>query len=210
MKYSFQYLNISYIEILLNMFIIGGEKHLSKISDLTFHGAYHYVTQEFSAKHPGTDYGTSRKKLPIYPIEDGTITFVGQDSHGANMVKVFYPRIDKTFIYGHLDRIDVKKNEKVNTNTVLGITGNTGLSTGIHLEIMIYDNKTKKYIDPEKYSLEYNNDNDDTNYYIVQKGDNLTKIAKKYNTTWQYIYNKNKETIGNNPNLIYPGQKLYI
>ena len=46
--------------------------------------------------------------------------------------------------------------------------------------------------------------------YTVQKGDNLTKIAKKYNTTWQKIYEDNKDVIGDNPNLIKPGQVLTI
>ena len=46
--------------------------------------------------------------------------------------------------------------------------------------------------------------------YIVQPGDSLSSIAEKYNTTWQEIYNKNKYAIGDNPNLIYPGQKLVI
>ena len=179
---------------------------MSKISNLTFHNKYHYITQKYSNKHRGTDYGTLRKKLSLYPIEDGKVTYVGKDSHGAKIVKVYYPRINKTFIYGHLDRIDVKKNQLVNSNTILGTTGKTGLATGIHLHLEVYDNKTKKYIDPEKYSKDY----DSKNYYVVKKGDNLTKIAKKYNTTWQDIYNKNKDIIGNNPNLIYPGQILYI
>lgn len=181
---------------------------MSKISDLTFHNKYHYITQKYNSKHKAIDYGTSLKKLPLYPIEDGKVTYVGKDTHGAKIVKVYYPRIDKTFIYGHLDRIDVKKGELVNKNTCLGTTGKTGLATGIHLHLAIYDNKTKKYIDPEKYSKEYDQNNN--NYYIVKKGDNLTKIAKKYNTTWQEIYKKNKNIIGSNPNLIYPGQKLYI
>ena len=44
-------------------------------------------------------------------------------------------------------------------------------------------------------------------YYVVQKGDNLTKIAKKYGTTvnqlvsWNGIKNKN---------LIYAGQRLRV
>lgn len=46
--------------------------------------------------------------------------------------------------------------------------------------------------------------------YIVKHGDNLSKIARKYNTTWQKIYNDNKNVIGNNPNFIYPNQKLVI
>lgn len=46
--------------------------------------------------------------------------------------------------------------------------------------------------------------------YIVKSGDTLSSIASKYNTTWQKIYNDNKNVIGNNPNLIYPNQKLII
>lgn len=46
--------------------------------------------------------------------------------------------------------------------------------------------------------------------YTVRKGDNLSSIAAKYNTTWQKIYSDNKNVIGNNPNLIYPNQKIII
>lgn len=46
--------------------------------------------------------------------------------------------------------------------------------------------------------------------YKVQVGDTLSSIARKYNTTWQKIYEKNKATIGSNPNLIRPGQVLAI
>ncbi|HIW35012.1 MAG TPA: choice-of-anchor I family protein [Candidatus Paenibacillus intestinavium] len=43
--------------------------------------------------------------------------------------------------------------------------------------------------------------------YIVQKNDNLTKIAKRYNTTWQELQKLNKLK---NANRIYPGQKLIV
>ncbi len=43
--------------------------------------------------------------------------------------------------------------------------------------------------------------------YTVRSGDNLTKIAKKYGTTWQELAKLNNIS---NPNLIYPGQKLKI
>ncbi len=46
--------------------------------------------------------------------------------------------------------------------------------------------------------------------YIVQSGDNLSSIAKKYNTTWQKLYEKNKGAIGSNPNKIYKGQVLKV
>ncbi len=46
--------------------------------------------------------------------------------------------------------------------------------------------------------------------YVVKNGDNLSKIAALYNTSWQKIYEKNKETIGSNPNLIRVGMRLKI
>lgn len=49
--------------------------------------------------------------------------------------------------------------------------------------------------------------------YTVKRGDTLWAIAKKfYGNGAQYtkIYNKNKGTIGKNPNLIKPGQKYII
>lgn len=45
--------------------------------------------------------------------------------------------------------------------------------------------------------------------YVVSKGDNLSKIGKKYGLTWKEIYNANKDLI-KNPDLIYPGWKLKI
>jgi len=45
--------------------------------------------------------------------------------------------------------------------------------------------------------------------YKVVKGDNLTKIGKRYGVTWKEIYEANKNTI-KNPDLIYPGQKIII
>lgn len=46
--------------------------------------------------------------------------------------------------------------------------------------------------------------------YVVRSGDNLSKIATQFQTTWQAIYAKNKDVIGSNPNKIYPGMKLMI
>lgn len=49
--------------------------------------------------------------------------------------------------------------------------------------------------------------------YTVKNGDTLWKIAKKLlgdGSLWVKIYEKNKKTIGNNPDLLKPGQRLVI
>lgn len=49
--------------------------------------------------------------------------------------------------------------------------------------------------------------------YTVQPGDTLWGIAQRaYGDPedWDTIYSANKGVVGNNPNLIYPGQKLNI
>ncbi|HEY0065879.1 MAG TPA: LysM peptidoglycan-binding domain-containing protein [Flavisolibacter sp.] len=45
--------------------------------------------------------------------------------------------------------------------------------------------------------------------YEVVSGDNLSKIAGKYNLTWRDIYEANKDKI-QDPDLIQPGWKLKI
>lgn len=45
--------------------------------------------------------------------------------------------------------------------------------------------------------------------YTVVSGDSLSKIASRYGTTWQAIYNANRSQI-RDPNLIYPGQVFVI
>jgi uncharacterized protein YidB (DUF937 family) len=48
--------------------------------------------------------------------------------------------------------------------------------------------------------------------YVVQAGDNLSKIAKRFygKEDWRRLYEANREVIGANPDLIRPGQKLRI
>ena len=82
--------------------------------------------------------------------------------------------------------------------------GSTGHATGKHLHLGI--KKNNKWVDPEEYLKCEKKEK----YYIVKKGDNLSKIARKHKTTWQDIYARNKKIIGDNPNLIRIGQKLII
>lgn len=49
-----------------------------------------------------------------------------------------------------------------------------------------------------------------SSFYIVKKGDTLSKIAKTLKTTVDKLYAINKDIIGSNKNLIHIGQKLRI
>ncbi|MEV5878150.1 transglycosylase family protein [Streptomyces sp. NPDC052101] len=46
--------------------------------------------------------------------------------------------------------------------------------------------------------------------YTVREGDTLSAIAARHGTTWQRIYAANKKVIGDDPNLIVPGQRLAL
>lgn len=51
-----------------------------------------------------------------------------------------------------------------------------------------------------------------SNTYTVKAGDWLSKISKRYNMQggWERLYALNRGTIGNNPDLIFPGQVLRL
>ena len=70
---------------------------------------------------------------------------------------------------------------------------------------IINSNNLTKYDNVE----DVENSVDNSNYieYIVKSGDTLSAIAQKYNTTYQKIAQDNNIE---NPNLIYPNQKLKI
>lgn len=138
---------------------------MSIVSNLIFHNAKHYVTSKFgyrsvlntsagktNPKHKGTDYGTNGKKLPQYAIEDGVVLTATRAADGALYVWVKYPRLGVKLLHYHLDSIKVKKGQKVNENTLLGYTGKTGKSTGIHLHLGVKRLSGGDFIDPEKWA----------------------------------------------------------
>ena len=144
---------------------------MSKISNLIFKGAKHYITSPYgrrnvintsagstSSFHYGTDYGTDGKKLAQYAIENGSVISCGKASDGANYVWIKYPRINKKMLHYHLDSIKVKSGQSVKRGTLIGYTGKTGKATGIHLHLGVKDLTTDSYEDPEKFALKYHDE----------------------------------------------------
>jgi len=87
--------------------------------------------------HNGTDYATGGQKWPLHAIENGTVTASGFDNSRGHFVSVNYPRIGRELHHYHLDRRDVRVGQAVSEGTVLGTTGTSGQSTGIHLHLGI-------------------------------------------------------------------------
>ena len=46
--------------------------------------------------------------------------------------------------------------------------------------------------------------------YTVKSGDSLSAIGKHHGVAWREIYEANRDTIGDNPDKIFPGQTLRI
>lgn len=71
----------------------------------------------------------------------------------------------------------------------------------------------------EDYVARYNSQNDKSlknqtdKYYTVRQGDCLWSISEEYlesGDNWSLLYEKNREIIGESPDLIFPGQQLKL
>jgi len=104
--------------------------------------------------HQGVDYATQKRNLPLLGVEKGYIHDVGFNNTVGNFVDVAYPRIDLIAIHRHLESKSVNKLERVEKGKLIGITGNTGLSSGIHLHLELKRISNGEYIDPEKFDYQ--------------------------------------------------------
>lgn len=142
---------------------------MSEISNLIFKGKEHRLTSPYGKReiintkggltasfHSGCDYGTYLKKLAQYAIAEGEIISCGKDYANANALYVWvkYPSLGVKMLHYHLDKICVKKGQRVTADTLLGYTGKTGKATGIHLHLGIKRLSGGDYIDAEKWSEE--------------------------------------------------------
>ena len=95
---------------------------------------YGYRCDPFTGKqswHNGLDLRA--KNEPAYAMMDGIVEKVGYDNRSGNYVTL---RHGKFYIsYYHLSSIIVRKGESVFPGIIVGVTGNTGRSTGSHLHL---------------------------------------------------------------------------
>ena len=103
--------------------------------------------------HSGMDMACGDHK--IYAVSDGKvkITSYGYNGGYGNYIVIHHNINGKKYssLYAHLSSINVKQGDMVTKDTVIGIMGSTGASTGTHLHLSIYSGL---YLEPgEKYTL---------------------------------------------------------
>ena len=82
-------------------------------------------------QHAGVDYGAP-SGTPVRTVSDGIVEFAGWQNGYGNVVVVKHAG-DRSTLYAHLSRIDVRKGERVEQGMHLGAVGATGWATGPHL-----------------------------------------------------------------------------
>lgn len=88
--------------------------------------------------HNGIDMAATTG-MPIYAALAGTVTTAGWSNVYGNYVIVTHHSGYKT-LYAHMSEIRTRVGRIVDTNSVLGLVGNTGQSTGPHLHFTIFKN----------------------------------------------------------------------
>lgn len=146
------------------------------------------------------------KNQPIYSVADGIVYMIQKQKKGGN---VLYIKHTNGYVseYAHLEKIIVKKGEKVSYGQQVATMGNTGsASTGNHLHFSLYkttsiknSNKLKcleyMYVTDEQYVGEKTA----KNYTILKENDRPKETIK-------YVYNCDslnvREGVGTNTKLI--------
>lgn len=94
----------------------------------------------------GLDYSTGRSGDPVIAAMNGTIISVGYSStFGINVIMQHANGIKTQ--YAHLSRAIVTRGQSVDSGTVIGYIGNTGITDGPHLYFSVFVNE--KPVSPE-------------------------------------------------------------
>jgi murein DD-endopeptidase MepM/ murein hydrolase activator NlpD len=105
----------------------------------------HPMTQSWRA-HLGVDYsaplGTS-----VRSVGDGWVEFVGWQNGYGNVARIAHGN-EKSTLYAHLSRVDVRRGQRVEQGQQIGAVGATGWATGPHLHFEFRVNG--KHQDPAK------------------------------------------------------------
>lgn len=117
-----------------------------------------YLTSSFGYRtfdnsfHKGIDLGTNGSPIPTYAAEAGTVIIAGYNASAGNWIVIDHGNGLVTK-YMHHSYIFVHVGDKVEKGQQIGLTGNTGNSSGIHLHFQVEENGVA--VDPTTYLNSY-------------------------------------------------------
>lgn len=128
----------------------------------------------------------------VYSVCDGIVKKINNLDNNAygKYIKIEDSMSGKIFLFAHLDRIRVKKGQKVNRASIIGIMGKTGNSRGkhTHIELRSDEDVYGKDEDPGIYmgltncekNVEYNSSD-----FQIKEDKNLVYNSHCQNLGWQ-------------------------
>ena len=128
-----------------------------------------------STNHMGLDLRANY--VPVLATEDiGIVISVKNEGKGGNVIRVEYARADGSkyqTAYMHLSQMNVKEGDKVSAGQPIGVSGNTGNSTGPHLHFSV-----------KKVSVDDHSEQIDPSVYLAE-------IAVRGNISSKVLYGSN-------------------
>lgn len=113
------------------------DKYKRRIS--AFYGYRIHPIYKTKIFHEGIDF-SAPVGTDVYASGDGVVTQATRSNYGyGNIITIDHGYGYKT-VYAHLDKIDVRKGQKIKRGQIIGLVGNTGLSTGPHLHYEVRKN----------------------------------------------------------------------
>lgn len=105
----------------------------------------------------------------IYATGDGTIESTENSLHGYGKKIIIDHGFNIKTLYAHMSEFKVRPGQKIKRGTVIGLVGNTGLSTGPHLHYEVIKNNEK--VNPVNYF--YNDLTPEKYEEIINKSNNI-------------------------------------
>jgi len=171
--------------------------------------------------HKGIDVDLN-KGDPVICAFDGMVRIARREGNYGNVVIVRHFNGLET-VYGHLSKIKVSVGQMVKSGELLGLGGNTGRSTGAHLH---FETRFKGQAFNPRYIIDFNKQEllaekivikntkwgisafpENAEFHIVEKGDSIFEIAKRYGTTTTKIRDLNGMT---RKNYLVAGQRVRV
>lgn len=102
-----------------------------------------YITQGYSDVHPAVDIGVPEGR-PVKAADSGYIAIVGRSDTGYGRYVLIDHGNGFQTLYAHLSVIHVEVGQSVGKGQTIGLSGNTGKSTGPHLHFEIKLNGVRR------------------------------------------------------------------